>query len=305
MEKRLTRTDLIFSLMFLFMLIVAISAFFYGVKVGSDRVRAEYATTKEQNASSSAVIAYPQQDLVSFYHTVFLSYREFENNWFATRNKWELEPSADLAASLKDLAKFAQTKYGNIQVASVSAGSPLLKQAQTDYLRSLKLFEESFAEMASSAKNLTAEQLIAQLESLTFYQEAVKYALSAQTNYYASMLKWGASVNSDFPDDYQAPENLPLADWQALPLLAKNKAVVDMLAGNRVFAEYLPHDLTARIDQFIASGQAEKLNQTTVNAIAQLLISTDAVRNGDFLNARAKLYANELLPQLPFFIQDQ
>lgn len=306
MEKRLTRTDLIFSLMFLFMLIVAISAFFYGVKVGSDRVRAAYEAAEDTGASAAATInAYPQQDLVSFYHTVFLSYREFENGWFAARNKWDAEPSTDLAASLKDLAKTADAKYAKIQVASVPAGSPLLKDAQTDYLKSLKLFAESFNALASAAKNMTSDELRQQLQEQAFYQEGVKYALSAQNKYYTAMLKWGSSVHADYPADYQTPDLLALADWKALPLVVKNKAVVDILVANQIFAEFLPHDLTARIDQFISAGQAEKMQLTTIGSIVQLLISTDAVRNGDFMNVRAKLYADDLLPQLPFFITDQ
>ena len=87
MEKRLNRTDLGFSLMFLLMLIIAVGAFFYGVKVGGDRVRTEQteaAAVEKAKAASAASLpsAYQQQDLVSFYHTVFLAYREFENEWF-------------------------------------------------------------------------------------------------------------------------------------------------------------------------------------------------------------------------------
>ena len=35
MEKRITRTEMLFSLGFLFMLVFAVGAFFYGVKIGS------------------------------------------------------------------------------------------------------------------------------------------------------------------------------------------------------------------------------------------------------------------------------
>lgn len=307
MDKRLSRTDLGFSLMFLLMLVIAIGAFFYGVKTGADRVRAEQAEAAEAEVKSApaAPNAYQQQDLVSFYHTVFLSYREFENEWFSALEKWKADPSVDLAASLKDLAKTADAKYAKIKVDFVSPSSPLLTEAQNDYLKSLKLFSESFHALSKDAGAMGADELIRQLNGQAFFTEGRKYALDGQNDYYTSMLKWGASVNPDIPGDYHTPNILNLDQWKSLPLVIKNKVSADYLSGSQSFTEFLPHDLTARIDQFIQSGQAGKMKQTTVGSIAELLTGTDAVRSGDFLSNRASLYANELLPQLPFFIPEQ
>ena len=207
MDKRLSRTDLGFSLMFLLMLVIAIGAFFYGVKLGGDRVRAEYAEAAVAQAHSSpaAPNAYQQQDLVSFYHTVFLSYREFENEWFSALGKWKADPSVDLAASLKDLAKTADSKYAKIQVDFVSPSSPLLTKAQNDFMKSLKLFSESFSALAKDAASLGSEELIKQMNGQAFFTEGRKFALDGQTDYYTSMLKWGASINPDIPGDYHTP----------------------------------------------------------------------------------------------------
>jgi len=309
MDKRLSRTDLGFSLMFLLMLVIAIGAFFYGVKVGGDRVRTEQTEAADalaQDASAAnAPNAYQQQDLVSFYHTVFLSYREFENEWFAALGKWKADPSADLSASLKELAKTANAKYAKIQVDFVSPSSPLLIEAQNNYLKSLKLFSESFSTLAGSADTVAASELLRQLEDQAFFTEGRKYALDGQSAYFASMLKWGATVNPDVPGEYEAPNTLNLDQWSALPLIVKNKVTTDFLSNSRTFAEFLPHDLTARIDEFIQSGQAGKMKQTSIGSISELLVGTDAVRSGDFLDARSSLYADELLPQLPFFISER
>jgi len=80
MEKRLTRTEMLFSLGFLFMLVFAVGAFFYGVKMGSDKTEAKFIEQTKHLSSGNvkSATAYQQQDLVSFYHTVFLPYREFE-----------------------------------------------------------------------------------------------------------------------------------------------------------------------------------------------------------------------------------
>lgn len=305
MDKRL-RTDIGFTLMFLLMLIIGIGAFFYGVKVGTERTQASQLAAPEtrETESPAALTAYQQQDLVSFYHTVFLPYREFQNLWFDTADKWAGDPSADLAASLKELAKQADAKYEAIQGAYVSPASPLLQAAQTDYLKSLKLFSESFVSAAKTAGQGTAEQLLAALEEEAFFQEGRDYALSGQNAYYTSMLKWGASVNTEIPGDFQSPEVMDLTRWNSLPLIIKNKVAADYLSANTLFTGFLPHDLTARIDEFIRTGQAEKMKQKTVQSVADLLTGTNAVRSGDFLSAKAKLYPNEQLPQLPFFIPE-
>ncbi|WP_276351733.1 hypothetical protein [Cohnella caldifontis] len=306
MEKRLNRTDLGFSLAFLLMLVIAIGAFFYGVKVGTDRAGGDSAETAQAAKPSepSAPNAYQQQDLVSFYHTVFLPYREFQTSLFEAEDKWS-DPSSDLAASLKELAKTADARYEKIRVAFVPASSPLLKQAQTDYLKSLKLFSESFSALSSTANQATGDQLLKAMGEQAFFKEGRKFALTAQNEYYSSMLKWASTVNMEIPGDYKTPAVLELSKWKTLPLVVKNKAIADYLSANSLFAGFLPHDLTARIDEFIRSGQADKMKQTTVGSIAELLTGTDAVRSGDFLASKSALYPNEQLPQLPFFIPDK
>lgn len=305
MDKRLNRTDLGFSLAFLFMLIIAIGSFFYGVKVGTDRAQGHEAAAAESTPNASpqkSPIAYQQQDLVSFYHTVFLPYREFQNDWFEIREKWLSDPSVDLSASLKELAKTADAKYEKIQVVFVSPASPLLKNAQNDYLRSLKLFSDGFGSEVSAANQGTAEQLFDALAGNAFFKEGKKYGLSAQNAYYTSMLKWGAAVNTEIDGDFKSPDVLELSRWKKLPLVIKNKVIVDYLSKNTLYTGFLPHDLTARIDLFIRSGQADKMKQKTVGSIAELLTGTEAVRGGDFLGSKPMLYASEQLPQLPFFI---
>src|SRR5689334_863470 len=122
MEKRLTRTDLMFALGFLFMLIVAVGAFFYGVKVGTSRAEVQQEKPAKPAVSTPAsAIAYQLQDLVSFYHTVFLPYREFMTDWQSAQQKWLVDDTIDRSSSLKELAKSASSKYNSIKVAVVPA----------------------------------------------------------------------------------------------------------------------------------------------------------------------------------------
>ncbi len=306
MEKRLNRSDLMFSLAFLLMLVIAVGAFFYGVKVGSERVEAQYASEAVTEAAASAPPnAYQQQDLVSFYHTVFLSYREFQNDWFAAQNKWLADSTADRSATMKELSKSAQQKYDAIKGVYVPPISPQLKNAQTSYLKSLKLYKESFSTLAASANEGTAGMVIDKVNDNSLFKEGRVQSLVAQKNYYSSMLKWAESVNSDIPGDYTSPDILSIAKWKALPLIVKIKISSDYLADQLLLSQYLPHDLTARIDQFIGSGQADKRKVKSFNAIAELLTSTEAVRSGDFIQMKSRFYENEQLPQLPFFFPDK
>lgn len=303
MDKRLSRTDLMFALGFLFMLVVAVAAFFYGVKVGTSQAesRQQKAETTSVKAESVSLNAYQLLDLVSFYHTVFLPYREFLDDWENEKQDWLSDDTADRSASMKRLAKSAKAEYDSVQVAYVSAGSPLLKDAQDQYLKSLKLYEDGFSAMASTANEATASILLEQVGNNAYVAEAQKFGLAAQEQYYASMVKWGSTVDIDIPDTVQETPSIGLSEWKKLPLLLKNELAAQYMKKQGLTTDYLPQDLTARIDSLVASGQASKLKLKSMSAAAELLLQTDAVRKGDFLSAKVRLYAKEMLPQLPFF----
>ncbi len=302
MEKRLNRSDLMFSLAFLLMLVVAIGAFFYGVKVGTDRAQAgQISEPAEEATASPQPNAYQQQDLVSFYHTVFLSYREFQNDWLESRNKWLSDSTSDRSATLKQLAKTAQLKYDAIKGVYVAPVSPQLKSAQTNYMKSLKLFEEGFAALAADVNEGSAQAALDKIDANSYYKEALKFALNGQKDYFGSMLKWAEAVNADIPANIDGMSAISIADWKKLPLIVKLKASSDYMSGQAALTEYLPHDLAAKVDQFIASGQADKRKIKSFNAVADLLISTEAVTSEYFKEVKSRLYASEQLPQLPFF----
>jgi hypothetical protein len=306
MEKRLNRSDLMFSLAFILMLVVAVGAFFYGVKVGTERVEAKYLDKNvPQTTATAPPSAYQQQDLVSFYHTVFLPYREFQNEWFTAQKKWMADSTADRSASLKELSKSAQKKYDSIKSASVPQISTKLYDAQTSYLKSLKLFKESFSSFVESANQGTVDMLFEKMNKDSFFKDARLHSLTAQDEYYSSMLMWAASVNSDINGDFVSEGILSVAKWKELPLIVKIKITSDYMSEQQLLFDYLPQDLTARIDQFITSGQAEKRKVKSFNATAELLTSTEAVRNGDFIEMKSRFYENEQLPQLPFYFPDK
>lgn len=307
MDKRLTRIDLMFALGFLFMLVVAVAAFFYGVKVGTSQAesRHEKQTTLTETATPVSLNAYQLQDLVSFYHTVFLPYREFMDDWQSAKQKWLADETTDRSASVKEMAKSAKAEYDSVKVAYVSPASPLLKEAQDQYLKSLKLYEDGLSAYASSANQGTAAAALDGIGRDAYVKEAQKLGLAAQQQYYESMVKWGASVDIEIPSEDRADPTISLAGWKKLPLLVKNELSAEYLNDQLLTTGFLPQDLTARIDSFVASGQAAKMKLKTMSSVADLLTQTDAVRAGDFMDVKVRLYGQELLPQLPFFSSDK
>ncbi|RCW51146.1 hypothetical protein [Paenibacillus prosopidis] len=301
MEKRLTTTAMLFSVGFVFMLVCMVGAFFYGIQIGSAKTEAKYISENEDaNTAAASVSPYQQQDLVSFYHTVFLPYREFQNEWFAAMNKLSQGKTIEAASMFKDLSSLADTKAKEASSVDMQK-SPLLGQAQVNYIRSLKLFKDASGMAAASAKTLTSNELIKHVEQEKTYLSAAQFALTAQQSYYSAMLKWSATVDPDIPSEYKAPSILELTQWQKLPITIKNKVMADQLLTRKKLTSYYPQDLTSRVDDFAQSGQAKKMKIHTLSAVVDLLINTEAVRSGDFTESKSRLFQQVLLPQLPFF----
>lgn len=303
MEKRLTTTAMLFSVGFVFMLVCTAGAFFYGIQIGSSKIESKYAAKEELKLATVSISPYQQQDLVSFYHTVFLPYREFQNEWFAAINKLSQGKTIEATSLFKNLASLAESKAKEASSVDMQK-SPLLGQAQTSYIRSLKLFKEVSSKTATSAKTLSNHDLENYIEQEKTYQSATQQALTAQQAYYSAMLKWASSVDHKIPSEYKAVALLELTQWQKLPLTVKNKLMADQLMNRKKLISYYPQDLTSRVDEFIMSGQATKMKLHTLSAVVDLLVNTEAVRTGDFTTSKSRLYQEATLPQLPFFYPD-
>lgn len=303
MEKRLTRTEMLFSLGFIFMLIVAVAAFFVGVKVGAEKTEARYVPGDKLNGEAELkVTAYQQQDLVSFYHTVFLPYREFVVEWVAAIEKMKAGLSTEPSSQLKELSALADKQYAEASQAAVSRVSPLLVESQTNVLKSLKLFAQAADRLEPEARSEGAAGTVALIGQDAYYRQGLELALTAQQQYYTAMLKWSSSLDPDLPADFEATGIMELEAWKSLPLVVKNKLMADRLARRKLLTAYYPQDLAARVDLFVSTGQAAKMRIKSIDAIVDLLIGTEAVRSGDFAANKARFYGKELLPQLPFFI---
>lgn len=303
MEKRLTNSAMIFSVGFVFMLVCAVGAFFFGVQIGMNKVEAGYEAIRKEEAAASQTVGtpYQQQDLVSFYHTVFSPYREFQTEWLTSMDKLSQGASDDYGDVMRNLAKLADRKSQEASAYDMGK-SARLGEAQVAYIRSLKLFAKAADSGAELAKKETGSELQAAIAKDTNFVEGVNQALNAQSHYYAAMQLWASTIDPDIAGEKALPKVLSLNEWSGMPLVVKNGIVAQYLTEHKELTSYNPQDMTARIDDFVASGQSSKMKLQTATAIIDLLLNTNAVRGGDFQSHFNKLYQTELLPQLPFFL---
>lgn len=298
--KRLTLTDYMVTLFFIFLLVCIVGAFFFGIKIGEDRSAAKYEDLLlAQKTEAHELGAYHQQYLVSFYHTVFLPYHEFQKKWFDTMSEIETQTHSQSGASLmKEVADMAESKHEQIKTAHLPETSPLLVEAQNHFLKSLKLFSSAMEETDLSG---SGPGLLSSVNNSAYYNEAKKFGLKGIHSYYSAIRLWNETVEPVPNKDLLEKETLTFDEWASMNLNLKNEYIAAWLEKTGHFKDFYVQDLVFRIDETIRSKQAEKMNLNEITRIAQTLVETKAVRFGDFIKGKNKYYASESLPQVPFF----
>lgn len=303
MSKRLARSDYLISLLVILLIVSCIGAFFYGLKIGKETTERKYVLANEQKEDIPAELtAYHQQYLVSFYHTIYLPYRDFQKNWFNHLNALELRSNTtDTPSVFKELDKLAKQHYNHLLHNTIPDTSPLLLEAQEHYLKSLRLFQEAIKQ--ADYKKAQGLELITAIEDDLFFQEAKYHGLLGQSHFYEAIVKWHQSFDPDIKDGEELLAATDYAAWEQLTLNEKNSVIASLMAGEQYYETYYVHDVTLRIDELITSGQAEKMLMRDIKEVMDTLINTGAIRAGDFINSKDRYYQDELLPQLPFFYE--
>lgn len=301
MNSHTSRSPMLYTLSFLLVLILGFAAFFSGVKVGADRIEAKYDGLKKGMGAEEFSGSYQQQELVTFYHNVFLPYREFKRDWSVLSDKLARSSSArERTAILKSMEALADKQYAKVNPDAMYSNSPLLQEAQVLALKSLKLFSDASGSVKQGA---TGTGTLKALQTNTYAAAGVKYGLQAQKAFYDSMLKWGAKANSAIPATIGDSRTVTLTEWKKMPLLLKNDHIAGMMLNRAIFQAYDPQDVTAKIDNLIQSGTAAELKLGSVQSALNVLISTGAIQEQDFLKWQEQYYPNETIPQVPFFYE--
>ncbi|MEX2460955.1 MAG: hypothetical protein WD469_06585 [Paenibacillaceae bacterium] len=305
MNKRLSRSDYIFSLIFIFMLICIIGAFFYGIQLGTQRVEAQQQALLDKKAKiAKEMTSYNQSYLVSFYHTIYLPFKEFQTVWFKDMNDIEIRGNTlDPAALIKELSKLASAKYDTVLPQTMPSTSPLLQDAHQNYLKSLKLFSQAAKTFESKANSMQVNVLATEIEKDAYFSQAKTFALQAQNQFYESIVMWNETVEANTLKgvDFVKHDPLPLSEWNQMNFNLKNQYVTGLMLKNKYFKPYNPQDLVISMDDMVKSGQAKKMNVNSVQQLTDILVATGAVRQDDFIQGKMKWYGNEKIPQLPFF----
>ncbi|ASS65095.1 MULTISPECIES: hypothetical protein [unclassified Paenibacillus] len=302
MDKHLSRYQMLFSLGFIFMLVAAVGAFFAGVEVGSSRTESRYEAKKLLASAASAKTSYSQQDLVSFYHTVFSPYREFQNEWLAMEKKVESRNIPASSSLLKDLGDLADEKRKEIESVRSVPDTGLLASARIGYLASLDSISQASAAAAKVASGQPADSFLSSLRKQQSYKDAARKGLAAQKDYYSSMLKWASGVDGGIPSEAVLTGTVQSSAWSSYPLLVKIKLMADLLEKRGRWTDYYPQDLAGSVDALLQSGESQRLHASSINELADVVTGTGAVRGGDFWTMKSRLYGKETLPQLPFFL---
>lgn len=306
MGKKLTTTDYLIAFLVIFMIFCIIVAFFYGVNVGKSKAAEEYEpklrALSEQNVPEE-LSSYHQQHLVSFYYNVYYPFRTFQTSWVTTINDISSGQYTNGLEAIKKLSKMASEVYTSVEVMSVPNQSPLLKQAQTNYLKALRLFQE--ADKRAEALNSNGRELIQALMSDAYIIDAIQYAAEAQAEYYESIVRWHDTVVVELEGiDHLADTELPLSTWFSLPFNVQNSIIANAMASNGLMANYTPQDMTAVLASMIESGTAGRHGLSKIEDAVKLLHDTNAVRSGDYF-AYKDLFIDEVKPQLPFYFESQ
>lgn len=305
MNKSLNRSDYFLSLIFVFLLVCVAGAFFFGVEIGQRRAETKYTTLMAKEADlAKKPGAYEQQQLVSFYHTIYEPYRAFTDLWFDKMNA--LAPQGgenDPASVFKDLAKAADEQYAVLSKATAPLDtSPLLGEAHQNLLKGLKLFADAAKKFQAKANSLPPGDLQAEVDKDAFFQEAKKMVLQGEQQYYTSIVKWNETIDPQVKGaSLLGQSSLTPTDWSGMSLNVKNAAVSTILLKEANYLPLYPQDITVRIDEWIASGQTQKMNLNDIGSVVDVLAETNAARKGDFAASHDKRYAGETTPQLPFF----
>lgn len=285
------------------MLVLVIGAFFYGLKIGKEDTEMKYqALLFQQEEIPPELTAYHQQHLVSFYHIIYLPYRDYQKKWFEHIDLLQLRSdTVDPQSSFNELKRLADSQYASMSGKHMPDTSPLLQESQKDYMRSLRLFSEAFTQM--QLNDLQGHELIQAIENDVYFQEAKQHALSAQHYYYQSILRWNQSIETNLTFEEIFTNELSINQWNSLNLNQKNSYIAYVMLELKSYQPYYVQDVTIRVDELVMNGQAQSMELTVISEIMQTLINTGAVRMDDFIFNKNRYYQDESLPQLPFFYE--
>lgn len=300
MNKRLTKFDYALVYFLILLMVFSVGSFFFGVSVGKNLAVSSKGESGFDQQSPAAE-SYPEQDLVSFYHNIYLPYREFQKEWLRRAEQLQTNNGQpDAESVLNGLENLVNDRIAAIEKINMPKTSPLLQDAHRNILGSLLSFKQGIEQLVSGSQNLSAEDL----KQGGDIAEGKQLFLRGQASFYEAILRWADNQSGQATGltlKTAGGEDISITDWRMLTLNEKNAVIAGTMVKLKVYSLPAPQDYTNGIDSLIRSGQADKLRLGGLEETLALLIATNAVRSEDFLVNKGKWYGNEVLPLIPFF----
>lgn len=308
MATRLKKTEYLFTYMIIISLACLLGGFFLGASYMKNKLAAEEAAALEaaqKQAEKEKLLReqklYREQDFVSFYYSVYAPVRSFKEDHFRILAQQQDNPQQRMEDRLDELAEMAENRLGELEKGTVSASSPLLVQAKQRFADSLRAYLAGIEELRS-AQNSNA-LLDGDLSALPQMQPFLSTWLQAQTDLFQAVATWESAYVTKRQLPNQTPAAVSLKDWNTFPFHYRSFLAADFMAKAKMFDDYDPLDMTARIDALLTSNQAAALGVKDISSAIKVLHVTDAVRDDDFSKLREKLYAGLKTPEMPIYLE--
>ncbi|MBO8163049.1 MAG: hypothetical protein H0Z34_04905 [Brevibacillus sp.] len=303
---RLKKSDYLFTYMIIISFACFVGGFFLGASVMKARMAEQVAaiTKAEREQALREVMLkeqklYREQDFVSFYYGVYLPLEEFREAHFRYLTNLQGKPRSEQLEISEEMRKVVDTKRQEVENGQVPPTSPLLVKAKTEYINSLNAYTEGI-EQVLDKKNLnafSAEDIAAGRHLAPFYS----LWLRGQADLYKAVALWESAyvTKKEIPDTI--PANISISQWKSYPFHYRNYIAAEYLTKQPGITEYNPEDLTARLDSVILTNQAASLGWEDIPYALRVLNATNAVRKGDYLSLKEKLYSEVKTPEMPIF----
>lgn len=302
MDRKPTKIEMFLSMTFIFILVLAIASFFFGIQVGTERTEARFEKDMQVLYAENNAGEYNEQDFASFYHTVLLPYRQFENDWFAVIKALPDMDYEQSISAIKRLVQQSELQSKQINLAIFTEQATKLNLSQAKYKQGLTLFNQALTKLKiGSDHSSTGASLFITIKQDEAIQEAISTVLLAQKQFYSSLLHWSENNNSELVSSI-AQSAMTIQQWQTMNLASKNEYTATQLFNKGILQPFMPQDLTAMIDLTLHDKNNAKSVADSILEVIEQLLANNAVHYGDFIQAK-NMYNQESLPQLSLFIE--
>ncbi|MFM1652757.1 hypothetical protein ACI7RC_11740 [Brevibacillus sp. B_LB10_24] len=268
--QRLKKTDYLLTYMIIITFASFVCGFFLGASVIKGKIYAEQSVQSDRKAQGM----YPDKDFIAYYYNVYKPMQEFKAEYLRMNSQQEADTSS------QQLRKLVKKTLQEVEKAGVPETSPLLLQAKHEYIQSLKAYTED----AGNSEFDTAW-------------------LRAEADMYKAVATWEQLYVTKKSASLEVPKSISFSQWKEYPFHYRNYISAEYLYQTKKLVEYRPVDLTAKLDSVIANDQAASLGWTDVPFAIRVLMTTDAVRSGDFSALRKQVYPKVAFPEMPLFTE--